>query len=340
MIRHLQTMPLDPGRRAALIYAQARSELSNKLWQAALGDGASDARPVRKPDSGEMGLNTLVALLDRNGLSGLADPSRLPPDIGLPRSAYPQAHDDGDDPASEDGARHDDADHAVGGLGANTGYAGALGTAAERTGLPAPALAAIVHAEAASGPDGRWQAYSRNPHSSAAGLGQFLSGTWISESERPGTWLHGIAEQRGWLNECGRVQSQARAPLLALRYDGDTSIQAIADYAQFNLSQLRASGVAIDGSVEGVARGAYVGHHLGLKDAVRFMRGDLDPDRARHLLKAQIGASAAAERIAETGDPIRAHRDWLLSYISRNVRPARYLADFKRINNASAAYPG
>ncbi len=348
MIRHLQSMPLDPGQRAALIYAQARSELSNKLWQAALGDGATrDARPVRGLDSGEMGLNSLVALLDRNGLaglSGIADPSRLPADIPLPRSAYPQAHDERDpadgDPADEDGARRDDTGRAVGGLGANTGYAGTLGTAAERTGLPAPALAAIVHAEAACGPDGRWQAYSRNPHSSAAGLGQFLSGTWISESERPGTWLHSIAEQRGWLNEGGRVQSQARAPLLALRYDGDTSIQAIADYALFNLSQLRASGVAIDGSVEGVARGAYVGHHLGLKDAVRFLKGDLDPDRARHLLKAQIGAGAAAERIAETGDPIRAHRDWLLSYISRNVRPTQYLADFKGVSSKSPVYPG
>lgn len=336
MIGNLEGAPLDPRQRAALIYTQARSELSNRLWQAALGDGSNrDVRPARTFDSGDLGLHTLVALLDRSGLSGVPNPPPLPPDVATPRPAYPRA--DEDDHRADEDSRRRETDRAVGGLGANIGYAATLGTAAERTGLPAPALAAIVHAEAASGPDGRWQAYSRNPHSSAAGLGQFLTGTWISETERPGTWLHAIAEQRGWLNDGGRVQSQARAPLLALRYDGITSIQAIADYARFNLSQLRASGVAIDDSVEEIARGAYVGHHLGLTDAIRFLQGELAPDRARSLLKAQIGGAAAAERIAETGDPIRAHRDWLLSYISRNVRPTRYMADFTHISGTPSA---
>ncbi|MEC8179941.1 MAG: peptidoglycan-binding protein, partial [Pseudomonadota bacterium] len=103
----------------------------------------------------------------------------------------------------------------LGSLGANSGYAATLQRAAERSGLPATTLAAIVDAEAAKRPDGSWNLMSRNPRSSAAGLGQFLSGTWIGMAQKPGTWLYDVAQQKGWLTESGRVAPAARGSLLA-----------------------------------------------------------------------------------------------------------------------------
>jgi len=42
------------------------------------------------------------------------------------------------------------------------------------------------------------------------------------------------------------------------------------------------------------------------------------------LLSAQIGASAAEQRIASTGDATQAHRQWLLGFIDRRIRPEAF----------------
>lgn len=211
------------------------------------------------------------------------------------------------------------------GYGPNAGYAATLAAAAQRTGLPTAALATIVHAEAAKDTDGRWLPYSRNPRSSAAGLGQFLSGTWRGEAERPGTWLNATAREAGWLDSHGKVKREDRGALLALRYDAGAAIQATADYARANLDALHRAGVAIGSDAQAVAQAAYLGHHLGRGDAVRFLRGGLDADRARILLNAQVGSGNASRRIAASGDATAAHRNWLLDYIDRNIRPERFL---------------
>jgi hypothetical protein len=313
MIPRLDGARLAAQERSALIYAQARSELSSRLWKAALGDDATDALCAGQgKDGGNLGLDMVLALLGK-------DEAAIPAPHVPPIEAHPANRESADHPGSGRAPP-------AGGLGANAGYLPTLTAAAERTGLPAPALAAIVQAEAASGPDGRWLAYSRNPRSSAVGLGQFLNGTWISEAERPGTWLHDVAAGHGWLNDHGKVRGDARSPLLALRYDGEAAIQTIADYAKANLADLRAAGVSLDGSIQGIARTAYVGHHLGLGDAIRFLKGELAPDRARTLLKTQIGTPATEERIAGAGNAIQAHRDWLLGYVARAVRPERFAA--------------
>ena len=157
-------------------------------------------------------------------------------------------------------------------------------------------------------------------------LDQFLSGTWIGEAQRKGTYLNEIARTRGWLDNNGKVLSGCRSALLALRYDADTSINAIADYAKGNLDRLRRAGVNIGGSAEKIAQSAYLGHHLGPGDAIRFLKGGLDPARARLLLNAQVGTARASQRIAATGDAAQAHRAWLLDYVGRNVQPARFSA--------------
>ena len=312
MIGRIDLTALAPPQRAALIYEQARAELSDGLWQAMVGDVDTRApRADHRPAVGEASLHALLMTLD---LPDGSERMQVPPPWLPPRP---------EDPETLADRHHRPPGHggdARRGLAANAGYAATIDAAAARTGLPAPVLTAIIQAEAATGADGRWQTMSRNPHSSAAGLGQFLTGTWIGEAERDGTWLHAVARERGWLDPGGRLDAAARAPLLALRYDGAASIHAIADYAGLNLALLRAAGIAPDGSVQDVARYAYVGHHLGARDAIRFLKGQLDPERARLLLRAQIGAAAAEQRIAMSGDSVQAHRVWLTSYVARAVK--------------------
>jgi hypothetical protein len=213
---------------------------------------------------------------------------------------------------------------ALGELGANAPHRAALLAASARTGLPAAALTAIVDAEAGKAPDGSWNLLSRNARSSAAGLGQFLSGTWIGMAQQPGTWLHRQAAAAGWLDDNGKVRGVSRTELLALRYDATASLETVADYASTNIARLKNSGIVIGEDVRAVADAAYIGHHLGAGDALRFYRGTIDDGRARQLLRAQVGNENAARRIDGAGGATLAHRNWLTDYVQRNVRPDRY----------------
>lgn len=322
MISSLALKQLSAPQRAQLIYSEARSELSNRLWRAALGSGDDFERDSIGSNDKQMGLDALLALFSPDG-----DDARQPtlsPAVVV-REAKPHAW-EAVEPDGAERLRWSGSDGEISGnaLGANARYQPALESAAARTGIPANALAAIVHAEAAKGRDGSWQCFSRNPRSSAAGLGQFLSGTWEGMAETKGSWLNAVAQSKGWLNSNGQVVSAARSALLALRYDATASINAIADYANQNLDGLKRAGVAIGSDAKDIARSAYLGHHLGLGDAIKFMKGGLAPARARMLLGAQIGRADADRHIASAGDATAAHRSWFLNYVSRNVRPERF----------------
>lgn len=314
----------DPSRlpasdKAALLYAQARGDVSARLWRAALGtNDTTEAQAETASACPDFDLDALLSLLTPTttahtpphpvGLAGLSSQD-LPEETG----ALPDPMHSTRGPAT--------------GLGPNDRYSGALNAAAARTGIPAAALAAIVNAEAAKNCDGSWKTGSRNPRSSAAGLGQFLGGTWQGEAERAGTWLHDVATRQGWLGDTGRVLPAARSALLALRYDAAASINATADYALRSVTQLKHAGVAVGEDVANVAKVAYLGHHLGTGDAIRFLRGGLDSRRAKLLLDAQVGAASANQRIAHSGDAATAHRSWLLNYIERNVTPSRFATE-------------
>ncbi len=325
---------MTPAQKAQLIYSQARSELSGRLWRAALGgEDDTQSRGLADKRSDPLGLDGLLTLLDErtraaSGQASAADPAMPKAPVEDPSCGSAAGGWDREarrDSGEGRGGRNDDASGALAMQeGPNARYAGTLGTAASRTGIPAAALATIVNAEAAKGSDGRWLPYSRNPRSSAAGLGQFLNRTWEGQAERQGTWLHAMAQQNGWLNERGHVRGESRGALLALRYDPQAAIETIADYARTNLDALRGSGVRIGGDVVEVAQAAYLGHHLGLGDAVRFLKGGLSPDRARTLLNAQVGTASANRRIEMAGSATAAHRSWLLDYVGRNIRPDRF----------------
>ncbi|WP_159980839.1 MULTISPECIES: peptidoglycan-binding protein [unclassified Novosphingobium] len=306
---------LTAAQKANLIYNEARSELSGRLWRAALGSAEDDGRAQPVPGqmaagtTGEpIGLDRLLAMLAPATHAEAAASAAVTPQTANEPPAIPVS----DDAviAMQDGP--------------NARYAGMLDAAAARTGIPASALAAIVDAEAAKGAGGTWQPYSRNPRSSAAGLGQFLNKSWEGEAERAGTWLNTTAHANGWLNAKGQIKSESRSALLALRYDPRASIEAVADYASANVEALRGSGVQIGGEVSEVARAAYLGHHLGLGDARRFLAGGLAPERARRLLNAQVGGTDTERRIAKAGGAVAAHRTWLLDYVGRHVRPEKF----------------
>ncbi len=318
MIDSTQLAGLTPTQRAQLIYQHAHAELAQGLWRAALGDGEKRDNPFTAsnlaPDKAPR-LDALLVMLN-DGVSGAAPEIPTPVPAQVVPASEPQAA-----PAERGSAS---ASLRAEALGANARFADAINRAADRTGLPASALASILDAEAGRGKDGAWNVHSRNPRSSAAGLGQFLSGTWEGEAERPGTWLNGEARRRGWLNDAGQVAGNARGSLLALRYDPEASIQATADYAHGNLQRLERAGVRVGGSVEDIARMAYLGHHLGPGDASRFLGGGLDPARARHLLAAQVGSASAARRVADAGNATDAHRQWLNTYVGRRIDPGRF----------------
>jgi hypothetical protein len=310
---------LAPSEKAAMLYAEAHGDVENRLWRAALGGDMGDAGSrqasvagPRRAESPAFDIDSLMSLLASRSMAPAVPPSVVERSIA-PASAAPCVV-----AATEPGK--------LGGLGPNGRFVGALEAAARRTGIPAAALAAIVDAEAAKGCDGSWKTNSRNPRSSAAGLGQFLGATWQGEAERAGTWLHGIAAGQGWLSRDGHVLPGARSALLALRYDAATAINATADYAHRSVTLLEKAGIAIGDDITTVARAAYLGHHLGTADAVRFLTGGLGSGRARLLLDSQVGSAAASRRIASVGDAASAHRSWLLDYIDRHITPTRFAA--------------
>ncbi len=274
------SMRSDADARAQILLARAQAPLLARLWKAALGTSDS---------------------------TGQGDPLTfsLPPVVRMP-GVVPAPTTNAVAPPM---ARSD----FVGG-----NFAGLISSAARRTGIPPAALATVIEAEAGKRRDGSWDSGSRNSRSSAAGLGQFLSRTWIGEAERRGTALNATAAANGWLDAKGRVKAAAQPALLQLRFDPATAIEAVADFAHAGLNRLKAAGITVGRDPARVATLAWVGHHLGAAEAVRFLGGQLAPARAKLLLTAQVGEGEAVRRIAAAaGDAVAAHRTWLQGYIGR-----------------------
>ncbi|GAA0751944.1 peptidoglycan-binding protein [Sphingomonas sp. ABOLD] len=354
MIHRTDLAALTPAQRANVIYAQAQSELSTRLWRAAIGDGERDNDKTRSPLGGgsDMAMDSLLELLGTQAPKSAKGKCKCqcscschdedaPDDIAAlaKRALNPGA---GRTPAVAEHATLPASGSVVsalsgangfpktggfsGGLalGSNARYADTLAAAEARSGIPRSAIAAIVDAEAGKGQDGSWNPLSRNPRSSAAGLGQFLSGTWQTLAEQSGTWLNEVAQARGWLTAKGKIDPARRSELLALRYDPQASILSVADMAKNNLQHFESAGLNVRADSETLAKAAYLGHHLGLGDAKKFLAGNIDAERARTLLAAQVGGSAADQRIASAGDATSAHRKWLLDFIDRHVQPDKF----------------
>jgi hypothetical protein len=317
----IHTRPLgspDTAATAAAIHRNALGAAQKRLWAAAIGTASPDVEAKTQPLPGneQIDLDSLLELAGKATQPRITAADLHRPDFrGFDVQAAPAIEiENGGGALALDATR----------LGANARHAPALERAAERTGIPATALAAIVNAEAAKDSSGQWNVYSRNSRSSAAGLGQFLSRTWEGMAETRGTWLNQTAQAKGWLDRSGQVRAGARAELLQLRYNATASIETTADYARNNLKLLERSGVATGNDPSAVARTAYLAHHLGPGDAIKYLKTGLTDERAGLLLRAQIGSPRAQQAIARTGDASAAHRAWLDNYVGIRVRPERY----------------
>lgn len=208
-------------------------------------------------------------------------------------------------------------------LGVNETFRDELMSASQRTSIDASALAALIDAEAAK-EGGVWQADSFNQSSKAAGLTQFLVGTWIEQAEGTDTLLNEKASALGYIGSDGQVRGKNEDEVLALRFDPLLSIVTAAEYGVSNLRKLKKRGVLPDGATDDdKAKYMYLAHHEGAGGAIGFLSGD--KVYTRRNLVGQVGATAADRLIDKAGgDANRAYRAWLQDYIDLKIVPGNF----------------
>lgn len=210
---------------------------------------------------------------------------------------------------------------------ANGKYLGAITEAAARTGMAPQTVAAIIEAEAAKVAGTRqWDANSRSPSSSARGLTQFLSGTWILEAKRAGGILNVEAIKAGVVSAVHLVNDEAK--LLQMRFDPRVAILAGADFAIANLKILANGGVlpqTLDPA--GKAKICYLAHHEGAPGAIKFLRGQMGYVKTA-TFNANVPASRRAAALqAAGGDQGNAYRQWIGDYIDSRINVANYMTN-------------
>lgn len=270
-------------------------------------------------------------------------------------------------------------------LGKNVIYWNQIIRASERSGFIPQSIAAVISAEAAKYPGGVWKPTSVCKDSanstedvtvyksSAAGMTQFLNGTWMTETLKEGTYLFEKAFEQGLVadkpvlnkrgedikNKKGEVINEKKFQVspdtwknlhelkaeryitgitpypahatsevqtwLNLRFNPEYAIMAAVDYGVANLSALKNDGYNIDGLNDAEkAKIIYLTHHLGLANARRFIKNEINEESAWELLKAQIGRKSALSKAEQYGNNVKAHRMWLSSYISSNIKTSNY----------------
>jgi len=210
-------------------------------------------------------------------------------------------------------------------LGVNEIFREALLKAQKITSIDAAALAALIDAEAdkiPSGPNkGQWNPRAMSRSSSAAGLTQFLSGTWLEHARRNGTLLNQVAKDRGLVTALNAVTEGKRDVLLGLRFDPELSIVSAAEYGLANLMALdRAGFIADEATDDYKARMMYLAHHEGLTGAKQFLTQTNPPSLDKFAN--QVGRERAVTMTeAAGGDVALAYRNWLNGYMDAKIQP-------------------
>lgn len=156
----------------------------------------------------------------------------------------------------------------------------AIARAAQRTGVDFTYLLAQARLESGLDPQ------ARAATSSAAGLYQFTSGTWLATVDR-----HGADHGMGWAGaaiEQGRVADPAmRGAVLALRHDPDAAALMAAELASDNRAALAATLGREPDAAE-----LYMAHFLGADGASRFLAAlAANPDQSAAALMPQAAAA-------------------------------------------------
>ena len=200
--------------------------------------------------------------------------------------------------------------------------------AQEITKIDAAALAALIDAEAAkitSGSDkGRWDPKSFNSASDAAGLTQFIRGTWLDLARNSTTLLNQVAKSKGLVTALDGIVDSREAELLALRFDPELSIVSAAEYGLANLRTLVGAGlISDDVGDDDKARYMYLAHHEGASGARAFLKRENSADLGKFA--AQVGAQRAGTLTeAAGGDVALAYRRWLDEYMDEHIQPAKF----------------
>jgi len=110
--------------------------------------------------------------------------------------------------------------------------------------------------------------------------------------------------------------------LMDLRFQPDFAIHTAVDYGMQNLSGLADRGIKTSGLSDAEkAKLIYLTHHLGLDDAVAFIRKKMSAARAKDLFIAQVGIDRAEDAADDyDGDYLAAHRNWLQGYIDEKIK--------------------
>lgn len=168
----------------------------------------------------------------------------------------------------------------------NNKYRAYIVSAAKRHGFTAHSLAAVIDAEAAKiKKTGEWNVNSKADSSSAAGLTQFLDGTWLAMCNDQSSLVGQYVKNNPKLT---------KAQKLNLRFNAEMAIDAAAAYA---INNFKTSGLPYQNLSEpsSMAKFAYLLHHEGATGGRNFVLNTLDSERARKLLFTQFGKNGAKQ---------------------------------------------
>jgi hypothetical protein len=206
-----------------------------------------------------------------------------------------------------------------------------------------------------------WNEDAKATGSSAAGLTQFLNGTWLGQCFKKGTFLYDESVKKGWITmikndktkkitikfvlSSGETTSSPNSftsdknvqDCLNMRFNPEWSIMAAADYGLENLSILRRLGFKIDSLTEAEkAKVMYLMHHEGEGNGPLFIRNNLlgmrkskkyetIEEQITSIFIAQVGTERAKKLIKNSEDkPDQAYRKWLADYIDSKITIGKF----------------
>lgn len=227
----------------------------------------------------------------------------------------------------------------------NEKYKGYIFAAAKRHNLTPHSLAALINAEAAKLNDiGEWNPKSKvPPPGTAAGLTQFLDGTWLGMAANPNSLVGQYVAAKypnikpKDLSIFFSKNSHIKQEVLDLRFNPEMSIDAAGAYARGNLNELQKDVPSVGQlqDAEALAKLAYLLHHEGLSGAKTIIKDNLTEKRAHGLLNTQLVYTnkKTKQQVTERrdillkryyNDPIRAYKSWLIGYVNEHINVYKF----------------
>lgn len=161
--------------------------------------------------------------------------------------------------------------------------------------------------------------FAKNPNSSATGLGQFISSTWLRLFKE---------------NFPDRAKSMADATILALRSDADISRSLIEAYARENADLLRQAGVAVNEAA------LHLAHFLGPGGAIKVLQAAPNTPVSQLLSPGAIAANPSILGNGATAGDVVAYgnrRAAIVADMAANYKTAAQAArEFGQAQKAAA----